>query len=309
VVGLGLIGGSLLRRLADQLPVCGYDADELTRAAARDAGYEVLESVGELVRTSQLVVLAVPLPELPAVIAEVAAAAHEHLVVTDVCSVKAPVLDLVRPTRIPYVGGHPMAGSERSGFAAADPALFDGAAWVLCLEDDTPLVTWLVLARLVTGMGCRVVPCTAADHDQAVARVSHLPHALAAALAAGAAGSPLALALAAGSFRDGTRVAATRPELSAAMCVGNAPALSIELDALIARLTELRRRLTDGEDPTDWFLPGHQVRTGWPRPAAGFDLTDGEDLRLRLLDVGRRGAAVTGIGKDGEGRLLLSCAG
>ncbi|WP_279582375.1 prephenate dehydrogenase/arogenate dehydrogenase family protein [Fodinicola feengrottensis] len=97
-----------------------------------------------------------------------------------------------------YVGGHPMSGTEKSGFAAADPALFTGRVWVLCLDERTSVADWLRLADLYTSAGARVVPATAAEHDSAVAAISHLPHVVASAVAAGAADEPLALALAAG---------------------------------------------------------------------------------------------------------------
>src|SRR4029079_8675386 len=89
-------------------------------------------------------------------------------------------------------GGRPMAGVERSGFTAADPELLAGAVWVLTLEADTDLAGWLAVAELVTGAGGRVLPTTAAAHDEAQARISGLPHLLSTALAvAGGIGGPL----------------------------------------------------------------------------------------------------------------------
>jgi prephenate dehydrogenase len=164
------------------------------------------------------VVLAVPLPALPAVLREMAGYSG---LITDVTSVKGPVRDLTAD--FAFVGGHPMAGKETSGFRSADPALFAGCAWVLCLEPDrTSLPDWLTARGTVHRPGC-----PGRSHDRgrtrpAVAAVSHVPHLLAAALAAVVADDPLAAALAAGSFRDGTRVAGSRPELTAAMCGGNA---------------------------------------------------------------------------------------
>ena len=138
-----------------------------------------------------------------------------------------------------YVGGHPMAGKETAGFAATDPALFPGCAWVLCLDEETSLDDWLTMARLVTSLGARVVPTTAEDHDRVVAAVSHVPHLLAVALAS-AIGDPLAGTLAAGSFRDGTRVAGSSPELIASMCGGNAGPVLDALDAVLDRLDDAR---------------------------------------------------------------------
>src|SRR5207248_3220321 len=128
--------------------------------------------------------LAVPLPAVGTVLDELAGAGYSGLV-TDVTSVKGPVGALVRRSGLlaGYVGGHPMAGRETSGFAAADGDLFRDCAWVLCLEPgETDLSDWLTLAQVVTGLGARVVPATAAEHDLAVAAVSHVPHLLACAL-------------------------------------------------------------------------------------------------------------------------------
>ncbi|HYU83473.1 MAG TPA: prephenate dehydrogenase/arogenate dehydrogenase family protein, partial [Kribbellaceae bacterium] len=204
IVGLGLIGGSLLRRLGPYHDVRGYDADPATRAAAAEAGFRVAPTVEDAVAGAGLALLAVPLPAFEELVPAVAKSAGPGTLVSDVAGVKVAPREMMRvhAAGLRYVGGHPMAGSERSGFAAGDAHLFDGAPWLLCLDADTHLADWLELARLVAGLGCRVVPATAAEHDTAVARISHLPHVLAAALA-GAATDDLARKLAAGSFRDG----------------------------------------------------------------------------------------------------------
>ncbi|HET6213825.1 MAG TPA: prephenate dehydrogenase/arogenate dehydrogenase family protein [Micromonosporaceae bacterium] len=305
VIGLGLIGGSLLRALAAAgHRVLGYDADPATRATARTeaarsaAGtrWQVTGSVRDAAEASELVVLAVPLPAVGAVFDELAGMAYTG-VVTDVASAKGAVRDLVA-SRLRgvhgrfagYVGGHPMAGRETSGFAAGDADLFRGAAWVLCIEPDTSLPDWLELAALVTSLGARVVPATADEHDRAVAAVSHVPHLVASALAATAYPDPLALTLAAGSFRDGTRVAASSPDLVAAMCAGNAAAVRDALDAVLAALGEARDAL-DAKDPVaalrPWLANGRAVRAGWPpAPASSLDLPARADTLLRLGGVG-----------------------
>jgi prephenate dehydrogenase len=193
-----------------------------------------------------------------------------------------------------------MAGRETSGFTSADPKLFDGCAWVLCLEeDDTSVQDWIGLAALLTDLGARVVPATAGEHDAAVASVSHVPHLLAAALAAHAASSPLAGTLGAGSYRDGTRVAASRPSLTAAMCGGNADAVRTALDAVLADLTAARSIL-DGHDPiaalVPWLEPGRTARAAWPpQPGEAAELPARTDVLLRL---GRVGGWVTEVAPD-----------
>ncbi|BCB85765.1 prephenate dehydrogenase/arogenate dehydrogenase family protein [Phytohabitans suffuscus] len=310
VIGLGLIGGSTLRALARAgHRVLGYDADPATRATARTAAarapaaarWQVAPTVRDAVASAELVVVAVPLPAFEIVLDELGKAGYTGLV-TDVTSVKGPVRDLVgrRLHRLAgFVGGHPMAGRETSGFTSADPDLFTGCAWVLCLEpQETSLPDWLELATLITGLGARVVPATADEHDRAVAAVSHVPHLLAAALAASAT-DPLAAALAAGSFRDGTRVAAARPELVASMCGGNAVAVGAALDVVLESLGRARAAL-DSADPigdlTAWFTPGAAARAAWPpKPGATLDLPARSDALIRL---GRAGGWVTAVSPD-----------
>jgi len=191
-----------------------------------------------------------------------------------------------------FVGGHPMAGTEFAGFAVSDPDLFDRAAWVLCVEPDTVLSQWLRVARMLTGCGVRVVPATAAEHDDAVARISHLPHLLAAALATVAgAGGPLALTLAAGSFRDGTRVAGTPQALPAAMVRGNGPAVD---DAVAATIELLRG------DREALLAAGHDVRRQWPTAAGVLSALDAGEpgLAERLLRIGRLGGWLSGDEPD-----------
>jgi len=294
VIGLGLIGGSVMQALAAAgHRVVGFDADPATRGTARTAAararsgarWQVAGTVRDALADAGLVVLAVPLPALPSVVAELRG--FDGLV-TDVTSVKKPVLDLIGDLN--YVGGHPMAGKETSGFRAADPRLFDGCAWVLCLEERTSTADWLLLADLITQLGARVVPTTAAEHDRAVAAVSHVPHLLAAALTTAVAGDPLAAALAAGSFRDGTRVAASRPELIAAMCGGNAGAVGPALDQVLKTLDDLRAAL-ESPDPVSalrpLLAPASAARGAWPPvPGDEAELPARSDVLLRLGLVG-----------------------
>jgi prephenate dehydrogenase len=182
-----------------------------------------------------------------------------------------------------FVGGHPMCGTERSGHAAVDPDLFTGARWAVCLEPGTDLTRWLRVAEVALAVGAEVVPATAAEHDDAVAAISHVPHLLAAALAAAAAeAGPLALALAAGSYRSGTRVAASDPAFVTAMVEGNAGPTSAALARVQAELARPWPELV---------AAGHAVTTevsGRRRRTVRVPLD-----RTALLTLGRAGGAVT----------------
>jgi prephenate dehydrogenase len=247
-----------------------------------------------------VIVVAVPLPAVDEVLRRIAEIAPRALL-TDVVSVKSPVVAAVRriaPTAR-YAGGHPMAGAAVSGWAAGSATLFEHASWVVTVEPDTEVATWRAVAELALVCGARVVPATAAEHDTAVARVSHLPHVLAAVLAsAGAAGGPLALALAAGSFGDGTRVAGSRPELVLAMCEGNREQLLAALDDALGKLGvastgSLGATVRSGNEGRAALT---RVQRG-QRTLAKLDLTAADALD-QLAELGRRGGWITGFDGD-----------
>lgn len=305
-VGTGLIGGSLIRA-ADKAgrPVWGTSASEGTAAQARADGFDVTTDLDAALRraadTDALVVLATPLPALPDVLHRVDTVAPT-VRLTDAVSVKVAVADAVarHAPRARYVGGHPMAGTTRSGWAAGNATLFTGAAWVVAADDGLDLDVWADVADLAWACGSHVVPAAIDEHDLAVARISHLPHLLAAVLAAVGAGAPdddLPLALAAGSFADGTRVAGTRPELVLAMCEGNRDALLAAVDDALGRLGAMRGALASTGGLAATVNAGYSARQRWT--ATREPLT--ERIRLRgdgdlaeLRELGRRGDVAVG---------------
>lgn len=248
VVGAGLIGGSLALRLAGLgRSVRVVDPDPATRASAQAAGLVVGDDVSP---TADLVVIATPLDTLAEVMAHVAAAAPAALVI-DVGSVKqAPALSAERAgLGERYVGTHPMAGTEHTGFEHADVDLLVGVTWAVTHGGGTA-ETSRVVDWLTTDLDATVVLLGAAEHDSAVALVSHGPHAVAHALlaTAEAAATPtVAGLLAAGSFRDGTRVAGRNPARTFNMLSENADALGSVLDEVIGELVALRADLADPE--------------------------------------------------------------
>jgi prephenate dehydrogenase len=276
VVGLGQLGGSLAAALAASgRPVTGWDVDPAARDAAAARGVQISREL------TGVVVLAVPLPALATALDELAI--DPDATVTDVGSVKVPVLETLGVAYgSRFVGGHPMAGTERSGHEATDPGLFAGARWAVCLDPGTDLRRWLRVAEVALAVGAEVVPVTSAEHDDAVAAVSHVSHLLAAALAAAAGGAgPLALGLAAGSFRDGTRVAGSDPEFVTAMVEGNAGPTAAALGRVQQQLARPWEEL---------IADGHAVRT---RTTGRRPVRVPLD-RTALLALGQQGGAVTG---------------
>ncbi|WP_330251172.1 prephenate dehydrogenase [Nocardia sp. NBC_00565] len=303
VLGTGLIGGSLLRAAVG----AGYDAWGYNRSAdgaqaARADGFDVtgdlIEVLTRAADADALVVVAVPMPAVDHLLGSVATFAP-RCALTDVVSVKAPVAAAVRRHGLAahYVGGHPMAGTSESGWAATDPGLFRDSVWAVGVDEGTHPQPWCRVVRLALACGAVVAPVVADEHDRAVARISHLPHVLAEALAvAGAAGGDLALGLAAGSFRDGTRVAATAPDLVRAICEPNAAALLDVLEETLTVLSAARDRLREEDTLVDLVEAGHDARERY-ESARRWEITDirpgDHDWLAQLRDAGRRGGVIT----------------
>ncbi|MFD5089771.1 prephenate dehydrogenase [Amycolatopsis thailandensis] len=310
MIGLGLIGGSLLRaahsigRTAFGATTSEVDADAASRAGF-DVTTQVEAALSKAAERDAMIMLAVPLPAVEEVLRTVSRVAG-HCVLTDVTSVKGPVLDSVR-RRAPYakfVGGHPMAGTAESGWKASNPALFGGAAWVLGVEYDTDLTAWAEVARLVLDVGAHVVPLPADSHDETVARISHLPHIFAAILATiGAQGGPLAMSLAAGSYTDGTRVAGSSPALVRAMTEGNRDALLPIVDEALGRLGAARGSLASTGGLAVTVNAGHEgaqaFATSKDAERAGVRVSlTAPDARDGLIALGERGGRITAIEGD-----------
>lgn len=279
VLGGGLIGGSLalaLRR-AGQGSVL-YDIDPGTRQRAREAGLDVAESVEEAVHGAATVVLGAPVDRTFDLAEEAAAHMRQGAVLGDVGSLKAgPVRAMRRAVTeagrfdVHVVGTHPMAGKAQSGFEAAEGDLFDGCTWVLTPAPETPegAVEQVRQLTLHAGAG-RVVRLDAQAHDSAVAACSHAVQGAASALA----GAVLRHAettgvdpfqLAAGGWRDTTRVAASPAGVWTPILVGNAANVAPILREVAARLNELADAAEDCDEDTirRLFEDGNAARRRW----------------------------------------------
>lgn len=244
VVGTGLIGSSVgLALRAAGWHVSGTDARAEVAAAAHAVG--ALDEVGED-PSAGLVVVAVPVGSVPAV---ARTALARGAVVTDVGSVKAPVVAAVDHPK--FVGGHPMAGSEALGPEGARADLFDGATWVLTPTAATDPDAQAMVHGVVRSLGADVVTLTPEDHDRLVATVSHVPHLTAATLMGLASERSeehaAVLRLAAGGFRDMTRVAAGDPGIWLDICADNRDAILDVLDDLLAELAGVRDVVAAGD--------------------------------------------------------------
>ncbi|MCG7248176.1 prephenate dehydrogenase [Corynebacterium simulans] len=268
IIGLGLIGGSLLRDLvASKHAVYGYNHSTSGARSAIKAGYDVTDDLQAILTRAEadnaLIVIATPMKAVASVLDEIQQHAP-NCGITDVVSVKTEVRDLFleRGMESRYVGGHPMAGTQNSGWDHSQTKLFKRAAWAITYDyaaeceargERIPkkwIETFSDVVRMTQMVHAEAVPVRVANHDAAVARISHLPHVFAETLAVvGDNGGILAQSLASSSFKDGTRVAGTTPELVRQMCETNAPALVDALDEAMQLLQAARDSLA-AEQPS-----------------------------------------------------------
>ncbi len=239
IIGTGLIGASIgLGLRAADWQVRGWDIDPGAREEAQRRGaIEEIAPPDELAAGwSDVIVLAGP----PDAIATMVAELDTHALVIDVSGVKRPIAAARRVLR--YVGTHPMAGREVTGPAAATPHLFRGATWVV-VPGDAAIGDVEVAEQIVETLGAKPLRMTAADHDVAVAAISHLPQLLASTLMNEAADRTDAMELVAGSFRDLTRVAASDPATWVELLDANrGPVLEV-LEEFVDRLRSLADRI------------------------------------------------------------------
>ena len=235
IIGVGLIGGSIglaLRARGLASRVIGVGRGEASLAEARRIGAidEATTEPSRGVAGADVVVVCTPVSRIVADVALAVKSAPADVLVTDAGSTKRRIvaaIEAIEPARLAFVGGHPIAGSERKGPTHARADLFQGRVCALTPTARTPADRLERARGFWSGLGCRLVELDPAAHDEALARTSHLPHAVAAALAASIA--PDLLDLAAGAYRDGTRVAGADPALWAGIFRENRGPL---LDAL-----------------------------------------------------------------------------
>lgn len=330
IIGTGLIGASIglgLRRVG--WPVFGWDphSGHLDEAVARGA-VEAAASLDELLVAGgpDVVVLAAP----PAAVIAAVAELDTPALVMDVAGVKTPVLAASRLRR--FVGTHPMAGREVTGPSAASANLFRGATWVV-VADGAAEADVAVAESVIRALGARPVRMSAADHDLAVAVISHLPQLLASSLMNEAADRTDVLELVAGSFRDLTRVAASDPALWVEVLAANrGPVLDV-LEDFLGRLRALADRIATGDTAaiTEALTraqqerrqlgprtvavrvaladqPGELARVGRAFEHSGVDV---RDLQLRHAPYGGGGVLTVSVrsGDEDAMRMALQAQG
>lgn len=273
IVGVGLIGGSLgmalkSRRLAQTVIGVGRSAERLGTALALGAIDRGVTRLDEAANGADIVVLCTTVGHILATLPETLALAKPGALVTDVGSTKAAIVRAAAGAA-DFVGGHPMAGSEQTGVEAATPLLFEEATWAITPAETTDPAAVSLLERFAQSVGATTLLLAPDTHDAMLAVTSHLPHVLASALMRQAFQTsqayPQTRQLTAGSFNDGTRVAASSPEIWRDVCLSNRDALLQALQAFRGELDTLETAVEsrDAAQIEAFFTSGAAAKRGW----------------------------------------------
>ena len=253
VIGLGLIGGSLslaMKKHRPELEIVGLDRPEVMDEALKRRAIDMpAQDLQDAVGTADVIFLSTPITSILRLISEIAPFLKEGALVSDVGSVKNPIVQHARevlPATATFVGGHPMAGSEKNGIHHADPFLFENATYVLCPAEGSSEHEFAqnqsAFVSLIESVGARIIILQAERHDKIAAAVSHLPQLLAVALTNYVArlhdSDDAFLRLAAGGFRDMTRIASSRFDIWRDILAANEGPI---LDMLAGFATELQK--------------------------------------------------------------------
>ncbi|HNX28618.1 MAG TPA: prephenate dehydrogenase [Syntrophomonadaceae bacterium] len=249
IVGVGLIGGSIGLALKGSPlvnKIAGADKDMETLQKALELGaidyYTTLKAGA---RQADIVILCTPVNTFTDIIDEIKEILKPGTILTDAASTKHQVLNIFTrlPEQIYTIGGHPMAGGEALGIINADKYLFENAVYVLTPVADTPPEVTAKLTDILSFMGARIMIMEAGYHDEIVAAISHIPHIAASALVNLTHGDSDKLAMAAGGFRDTTRIASSDPELWQQILFSNREPIIEGLNGFIESLSSLRDML------------------------------------------------------------------
>ncbi len=282
IVGVGVIGGSLgiaLKQSNPDITVVGFDSPAVLRRARKRRAIDISSpSLRSVVSDAEIVFLCTPVESILKLLPEVSRFILPHTIVTDVGSVKGVVQSCAKKyfrSHGIFVGGHPMAGSEGSGIEYADGLLFQNAVYVLCppLGDGKKIQP---LVALLKSIGARILTIDAREHDRVAAAISHLPQLIAVSLMDNTArkneGNPAFLQLAAGGFRDMTRIASSPFHLWKDILSNNRDETSRALHEFEKLLGQIRKGLHQRSlsEVGKKFLRAKSFRDSIPKNTKGF---------------------------------------
>jgi prephenate dehydrogenase len=272
VLGLGLIGGSLglaLNQAGVAKHIFGYDSNSDATRHAWEIGAitEICDAAEKAVQQADLVIVATPILAIPELLKRLAPELKRGVLVTDTASTKVQILKWAKtllPAQVMFVGGHPMAGRERSGIRAAEAGLFEGCTYCLTPAGQETSEGVAQLSEIVVQLGAHPLVLDAERHDRLVAGISHLPFVLSSALVQCLSRKEdwrELITLAAGGFRDMSRLAAGSPTMYRDICATNKEEILNWLDALVLELDNIRSLLNrDDRVLEPYFAQAKQLR-------------------------------------------------
>src|SRR5256884_6424437 len=272
VLGLGLIGGSLglaLHQADVAKQISGYDSNSDATNQAWEIGAitKICDTAEKAVQQADMVILATPILAMPELLEHIAPELKRGVLVTDTASTKVQILNWAKtllPANVMFVGGHPMAGRELSGIKAAEVGLFEGCAYCLIPAAQASSKGVAQLSEIVMRIGAHPLVLDADRHDRLVAGISHLPFVLSSALVQCLSKEEdwrELTTLAAGGFRDTSRLAAGSPTMYRDICVTNKVEILNWLDALALELNNIRSLIArDDENLETYFAQAKQLR-------------------------------------------------
>ncbi|NLL96060.1 MAG: prephenate dehydrogenase [Clostridiaceae bacterium] len=289
IIGLGLIGGSIakaLKRNGKGYIIKAWNRDKrvLETGLSEKAIDEYSLSLKDGFSDCDVIFLCVPVFAMKDVINELSGSIQPHCILTDAGSTKMDVISIVNEMGIanPFIGGHPLAGSEKSGFAASRANLFENAYYCLTPNEKTDEKALNILKELVKNMGAIPIEITPFEHDRATAVISHVPHVIASLLVnlVGQLDGPdnIMKTIAAGGFRDITRIASSSPELWSGICLSNKDIILDTLKALLNGLKDFEENLrTENKETIErFFASARDLRNSF---------AEGKNLYHKTFDI------------------------
>jgi prephenate dehydrogenase len=282
ILGPGLLGGSLALAIRRVMPQCeiriwGRREEAVADVKLRGIADFASSDAREVAHGASLVILATPILVMEQISIGLTGRLAPDAVVTDVGSVKQPVVRLLEPlfssAQRHFIGSHPMAGSERAGIEAARANLFQGAACIVTPTDQTDPAALQRVLTFWSTLGCHTHTMSPAEHDRKIARISHLPHAVAAAVTLAAlSDDPSAASCTGNGFRDSTRIAGGDPELWTGILLENRTEVMAALEDAASRTKELLEivRRQDHEELRRFLAEAQQLRARVPSVAPNY---------------------------------------
>ena len=326
IAGLGLIGASMalgIKRDHPEYEILGYNRSKPSREIALERGMidRATDDFASFAPLADIIILTLPIKQTVAFIQELASLnLKEGVLISDAGSTKSAIVDTAEENfagkSVRFVGGHPMAGSHKTGAASADVNLFENAYYIFTPSSLTTSDTLEEMKNLLSGLHARFIEIDAAEHDKVTSQVSHFPHILASGLmeqtALYAREHELAGRFAAGGFRDMTRIAESEPGMWTSILLSNRETIIERIEDFKGRLDEIGQAIRDEDEGQIWnfFNQAREQRQAMEIHKRGgvdssfdlyVDVPDEEDVILRILEL-LRGTSLVNIHINEENR-------